>query len=80
MGPQAPRIDKDLLLSLKEDLIVVSSGIKGEIASVLLNEGEEKAKKLFIWWKENFKSDFYIQLSRHTDFIPIRTMISKSAL
>ena len=60
-----PRIDKDLLLSLKEDLIVVSSGIKGEIANVLLNEGEEKAKKLFIWWKENFKSDFYIQLSRH---------------
>ena len=29
-----PRIDKDLLLSLKEDLIVVSSGIKGEIANV----------------------------------------------
>ena len=42
----------------------MSSGIKGEIANVLLNEGEEKAKKLFIWWK-NFKSDFYIQLSRH---------------
>ena len=60
-----PRIDKDLLLKHKDDLIVISSGLKGEISSVLLNEGEEDAEKLFVWWKNNFGSDFYVQLSRH---------------
>ena len=60
-----PRIDKELLLKYKDDLIVVSSGLKGEISSVLLNEGEEVAEKIFCWWKTHFGSDFYIQLSRH---------------
>ena len=60
-----PRIDKELLLKYKDDLIVVSSGLKGEISDVLLNEGEEVAEQLFCWWKNNFGSDFYIQLSRH---------------
>lgn len=60
-----PRIDKELLLKYKDDLIVVSSGLKGEISNVLLNEGEEVAEQLFSWWKNNFGSDFYVQLSRH---------------
>ena len=60
-----PRIDKDLLLKYKDDLIVVSSGLKGEISQALLNQGEEVAEKLFLWWKNNFGSDFYVQLSRH---------------
>jgi len=60
-----PRIDKELLLKYKDDLIVVSSGLSGEISHVLLNEGEEAAEKLFSWWKNNFGEDFYIQLGRH---------------
>ena len=60
-----PRVDKNLLLKYKEDLIITSSGIKGEIADVMLNQGEDKAEELFIWWKDNFKTDFYVQISKH---------------
>jgi len=60
-----PRVDKDLLLKYKEDLIVTSGGIKGEIAEVMLNQGEDKAEEVFLWWKDNFKSDFYIQITKH---------------
>ena len=60
-----PRIDKSLVLQFKEDLIVTSSGINGEIADVLLNQGEEHAEDIFVWWKENFGEDFYVQLTNH---------------
>ena len=60
-----PRIDKSILTKFKEDLIASSSGINGEIADVLLNQGEEYAENIFIWWKEQFGDDFYIQLTNH---------------
>jgi DNA polymerase-3 subunit alpha len=60
-----PRIDRDTLLNFKEDLIVLSGGLFGEIAGKILNEGEEKAEEAFLWWKENFGEDFYVELNRH---------------
>ena len=32
---------------------------------MILNEGESKAEEAFLWWKEQFKEDFYIELFRH---------------
>ena len=60
-----PRIDRNLLLEYKEDLIVLSGGVYGEVAWKILNEGEEKAEEAFLWWKENFGEDFYAELNRH---------------
>jgi DNA polymerase-3 subunit alpha len=60
-----PRIDRNLLLQFKEDLIVLSGGVFGEVAWKILNEGEEKAEEAFVWWKENFGEDFYAELNRH---------------
>ena len=60
-----PRIDRDLLLKYKEDLIVLSGGLWGEVASKVLNIGEGKAEEAFIWWKENFGDDFYAEINRH---------------
>jgi len=60
-----PRIDREVLLEYKEDLIALSGGMWGEIAHKTLNIGESKAEEAFIWWKENFGDDFYAEVTRH---------------
>ena len=54
-----PRVDKDLILEYKEDLIVLSGGIKGEVSSKILNLGEEMAEESIKWWKDHFNEDFF---------------------
>lgn len=60
-----PRIDKDILVQLKEDVIALTGGLKGEIPDLILNHGEEQAEQAFQWWKEQFGDDFYVELNRH---------------
>jgi len=60
-----PRVDKDLILQYKEDLIVLSGSIYGEIPNLILNVGEQQAEEAFVWWKDNFGEDFYVELLRH---------------
>ncbi len=60
-----PRIDKDLLLKYKEDLIILSGGIFGEIPFLLLNVGEQQAEDSLSWYKEHFGKDFYLEICRH---------------
>ncbi len=60
-----PRIDRESLLQYKQDIIVLSGGVYGEVAWKILNEGDEKAEEAFVWWKENFGDDFYAELNRH---------------
>jgi DNA polymerase-3 subunit alpha len=60
-----PRIDKDLILEYKEDLIVTTGGIWGEVPDLILNVGEQQAEDAFVWWKDNFGDDFYVELTRH---------------
>ncbi|MDB2408727.1 PHP domain-containing protein, partial [Crocinitomicaceae bacterium] len=59
-----PRIDKELLLQYKSDLIVLSGGVLGEIPNLVLNVGEPQAENSLLWWKEHFDSDFYIEINR----------------
>ncbi|SMD05833.1 DNA polymerase III subunit alpha [Pedobacter africanus] len=60
-----PRIDKAIVEQYKEDIIVLSGNLYGEISSKLLNLGEKQAEEALIWWKEQFGTDFYIELMRH---------------
>lgn len=60
-----PRIDRNILLEHKDDLIALSGGLWGEISSLVLNVGEKQAEEAFCWWKENFGEDFYAELLRH---------------
>lgn len=60
-----PRIDKKLIEQYKEDLIVLSGGVYGEIPSLILNVGENQAETALLWWKEQFGEDFYLELMRH---------------
>jgi DNA polymerase-3 subunit alpha len=60
-----PRIDKQLLLEHKDDLIVLSGGLRGEIPYLYLNVGEQQAREALEWWHEQFGDDFYLELNRH---------------
>jgi DNA polymerase-3 subunit alpha len=60
-----PRIDREQLLTYKEDLIVLTGGLWGEIPSLILNVGEAQAEEAFVWYKEHFGDDFYAELNRH---------------
>ena len=60
-----PRVDKKLILDYKADLIVLSGNLFGEISNKILTTGTKEAEDSLIWWKNNFKDDFYIELNRH---------------
>jgi DNA polymerase-3 subunit alpha len=60
-----PRIDKELLLQYKGDLIATTGGLWGEIPFLILNVGETQAEEAFLWYKEHFGEDFYVELNRH---------------
>ncbi|MFI1745106.1 DNA polymerase III subunit alpha [Thalassobellus sediminis] len=60
-----PRIDKKLIEEYKEDLIVLTGNLYGEVPSKILNIGENQAEEALIWWKEQFGDDLYVELMRH---------------
>ena len=60
-----PRIDKNLILKYKKDIIVLSGNLYGEIPSKILNIGEKQAEDSLLWWKRNFGSDFYLEIMNH---------------
>ncbi|MCV6628646.1 MAG: DNA polymerase III subunit alpha [Flavobacteriaceae bacterium] len=60
-----PRIDKEIVAKYKEDVIVLTGNLYGEVPSKILNIGEKQAEEALIWWKETFGEDLYIELMRH---------------
>jgi len=60
-----PRIDKSIVEKYKEDIIVLSGNLYGEIPSKILNIGENQAEEALLWWKEQFGADFYLEIMRH---------------
>lgn len=60
-----PRIDKSLIQQYKEDLIVLSGNLYGEVPNLILNVGEVQAEEALVWWKEQFGEDFYLEIMRH---------------
>src|SRR6218665_35469 len=60
-----PRIDKNVIEQYKEDIIVLSGNLYGEVPNKILNIGENQAEEALIWWKQQFGADFYIEVMRH---------------
>jgi len=60
-----PRIDKTIVEQYKEDLIVLTGNLYGEIASKILNLGEKQAEEALVWWHNLFGDDLYVELMRH---------------
>ncbi|WP_026978472.1 DNA polymerase III subunit alpha [Flavobacterium tegetincola] len=60
-----PRIDRKIIEQYKEDIMVLSGNLYGEISSKILNVGENQAEDALIWWKQQFGEDFYLEIMRH---------------
>ena len=60
-----PRIDKNIVEQYKDDLIVLTGNLKGEVPSKILNLGERQAEEALVWWHGLFGEDLYIELMRH---------------
>ncbi len=60
-----PRIDKEVIKEYKDDIVVLSGGMFGEVSSKILNIGEVQAEEAISWWKEQFGADFYLEILRH---------------
>ena len=60
-----PRIDKTLVENYKDDIIVLTGNLMGEISNKILNIGQKKAEEALLWWKKIFKDDLYIEIMRH---------------
>ncbi|MBF6641781.1 DNA polymerase III subunit alpha [Flavobacterium sp. J49] len=75
-----PRIDRKAIQQYKEDIIVLSGNLYGEIPSKVLNIGENQAEEALIWWKQEFGEDFYIELMRHNQEDENRVNVSLISL
>ena len=60
-----PRIDREVIKQYKEDIIVLTGNLYGEVPSKILNVGEKQAEEALVWWKEQFGDDLYVELMRH---------------
>ncbi len=66
-----PRIDKDILETYKEGIIVLSACLGGEVPDMLMNSTFAEAEKAALWYKEMFGDDFYLEFQRHISENPI---------
>ncbi|MDG1841679.1 MAG: DNA polymerase III subunit alpha [Crocinitomicaceae bacterium] len=60
-----PRVDKSVIQDYKNDLIVLSGNLQGEIPQLILQVGENQAEESLLWWKSQFGDDFYMEINRH---------------
>ncbi|WP_430811537.1 MULTISPECIES: DNA polymerase III subunit alpha [unclassified Carboxylicivirga] len=65
-----PRIDKDLLETYSEGVIVSSACLGGEIAQNIMAGNIEKARETILWYKDVFGEDYYLEMMRHPNNDP----------
>ena len=73
-----PRIDREALSRHKEGLIATTGSLSGEIPNLILNVGETQAEEAFVWWKEQFGDDFYVELNNHD--LPEESAVNETLL
>lgn len=62
-----PRIDKELIEKYSEGIIAISPAWDGDIGQSIRVFNEENAKSWAVFYKQIFKKDFYIEISRHPE-------------
>jgi len=65
MYSKYPRIDKKLVLQYHEGLIATTCCLAAEVPRTILRKGEAEAEKVFKWWLDLFREDYYIEIQRH---------------
>lgn len=60
-----PRVSLDVIKKYKNNLIALSGDLNSQIPYTILNKGKIEAEKIFLWWYNSFKEDFYVEILRH---------------
>ncbi|MBP6456606.1 MAG: DNA polymerase III subunit alpha, partial [Chitinophagaceae bacterium] len=60
-----PRIDKTVLKEYSKGLIATTCCLGAIVPKTILQKGEDAAEKEFLWWKDVFGEDYYVELQRH---------------
>lgn len=62
-----PRIDKELLSTYKDGLVVISPSFSGEIIKAIKNGDYDLATEVANWYHEQFGEDFFIEITHHPE-------------
>ena len=60
-----PRIDRTLFEQFRDDVVVLTGGLFGEVPNLILNVGEKQAEEAFVYWKNTLGDNFYAEINRH---------------
>ena len=60
-----PRVDRETLAKYNEGIIVSSACMAGEVASHLLNDRYDQARKAAEWYADVFKDRYYLEVQAH---------------
>lgn len=60
-----PRVGKDVILRYKNNLIATTGSLDSKIPYLILNHGISYAEEEFLWWKNLFNEDYYVQIQNH---------------
>jgi DNA polymerase-3 subunit alpha len=60
-----PRVDRELLAKYNKGIIVSSACMAGEIATHLLSDQFDEAKKVAEWYADVFKDRYYLEVQAH---------------
>jgi len=60
-----PRIDKTILRQHSEGLICLSACLKGELATLAVQNRIEEARTVIAFYKDIFQEDFYVEIQDH---------------
>lgn len=61
-----PRIDRELLATYNEGIVVSSACMAGEVAGYLLDDNWDAAREAAAWYAELFKDRYYLEVQAHT--------------
>ncbi len=63
-----PRIDRELLETQKDGLIIIMPSFSGEVIKTLGSGEDKKAEEVVNWYKKTFGEDrFYLEISHHPE-------------
>ena len=60
-----PRVDRELLAKYNEGIVVSSACMAGEVATHLLNDRHDEARRTAEWYADVFKDRYYLEVQAH---------------
>lgn len=72
-----PRIDRELIETYREGLIVILPAFAGAHAHALKDGQQQRAEETMDWYKKIFNDDCYVEITRHPEILNHETHIQQ---